>query len=190
MTDDEWGIIEGVLEECWAREWTERTGSAYRLLLDEFSFPAVLEALKHLGVGDFRPSAGTLRARLLADPGRPTWAEVMQAVFGRRGILDHRTERECLETAEAEFHPFIAGFVSTKGVETLKMLGIYDDDWGQARQEQLRKEWVAYEEIAKEREQRGLPLVTGGRTKALGRMKPLALLGLDNERPELEAGDP
>lgn len=190
MTDDEWEFVSGVLEECWPGEWTERTGPAYKFMLASYSFAAVSAALKAWAASGktFRPSASDLLSKLHSDPGEPTWTEAFAAIFGRRGVLSKRDERECLAFAYAEFHPFIAAFVDSKGVGELKMLGIYDDEWGSARREQLRKEWEAFSEVAKERAARGLPLVTGGKTGGLQRMSPLAELGIAPP-PELEAAD-
>lgn len=180
MTEsEEWVLVEGILEECWPGEWTVRTGKAYRLMLGEYEPGVVVAALRRIAKagGRFRPSASEIMGALELDPGRPTWPEVLEALFGRRGILGHREEADCVAAAR-EFHPFIEAFAVTAGIRNLQLMGIYDEKYGQARQEMLRKEWVAFEEVAVERAARGVPLVTGGRTRELRGLQPLAALGL------------
>lgn len=185
MTDEEWDLIEGVLEECWPGDWNERTGPSYRLLLDDYPAASVVGALrKHVAAGPkYRPSASELGGALNEDPGIPTWTEVEEALLGPRGIL--RTGRELPEGS----HEVLVAFVGAAGRERLGQRPFDDPQWGEVERRRLREDWDRFAERAEERRVHGLALASvGAPSGELRRLRPLAALGFDELRELTEGG--
>lgn len=186
MEDREWDLIEGVLEECWPGQWTERTGPAYRLLLDGYPAEVVVASLrKYAAVGSkFRPSASELVGGLTEDPGVPTWTEVEEALLGRAGIL--RNGREL----PGESHEYLVAFVAATGRERLGQRPFDDPEWGEVERRRLREDWERFAERAEERRAHGSALASiGAPSGELTRLRPLAALGIDGRLALPEAAD-
>lgn len=208
MEDREWTLIAGVLEECWPGEWTERTGPAYRLLLDTYSPEAVVTALRKIALRPAtfkrRPSAQDILSTLEEDPDRPTF-EMMLEGLGRvlraRPVkrvfyaeeeedrlvsaeeMKRRAVREASGLAAGKEHPLVASFILTR-LDRLALLQLEDPDYGELRRKELREEW---DRFVGAREGRERHLLAGGRRGELGRLEPLKAIGA--VRPELEAGE-
>lgn len=186
MDDNEWVVIAGVLEQCWAREWVDATGPMYRLVLDDFPAVPVLEAIKAIaGTGQkFRPSVGEIVGYLIKDVSELTWAEVESSIFGKRGVLwRHKRHGSAAVIAAAEdIHPFLGAFVSTQGVQRLSEMNVDDPDHGGAILGHLHKVWDEFVLGCRDRQQRGLPLPEGGREGRRGLPGRINALGLIPER--------
>lgn len=187
MTDDEWEVIAGVLEECWPGEWTERTGPAYRMMLDSYPAEQVAAALRvWTRRGEkWRPSAGELVGLLTEDAEAPTWAEAFAAIFNVGGIISRWQRHGWSHGTRTEYHELIEAFVEAQGVARLAMIPVNDETWGEKRRADLGREWEEFLDRARSRQERGLPLLTGGRPAG-----ELRRLGEGSVRGALESGNP
>lgn len=203
IAPDEWDTLCLLIEEGWPGEFTDASAVAWRLLLDDYDAAQVLMALKALVArgGTFRPSVAELVAQIVQDPDEPTFAEMIQSIFGPGGVLAARTavrkpwweagERErlndeaALERA-AGMHRLIAGFVRDQGLAGLRRLHVDNAEWGAARRKQLANAWEEFCDRAKTRDIAAL--VSGPRRGRLGRFDPLRALpavGLVHDREAL-----
>ena len=182
MRDDAWQAICLLLENGWPGEFDDAARGAYRVLLDGHEPEQILAALKVLvrRGARFRPSAGEIVAELVADPGRPTWGEAYQLLFGQRGLLSVRPEAACLRRAD-ERHPLLAAFIRQEGYDRLRMLAVHDPDWGERTRRDLGAAWEAMGNRADHRLARGLELDAIGRPRQLGPRRPDYLRALPEE---------
>lgn len=186
MTDDEWNIACGVLKEGWPGDWSAATGPALKVMLGSEDGQAVLAALHKIARQPgrrFRPSVSEILGELSSDPGLPTWPEVHRAIFGG-GINPSLGEHEGVAAADV-IHPALGMFVALKGWRNLMLLEIADPRFGPVRLRDLENQWRDHVERHQEREAHGAALSAVGRRGTLGKLEPLAALGLG--RPEIEA---
>ena len=197
MNDKEWAAVESLLEHGWPGAFDAAAGNAYRVLLADIEPARILAALKVLVQrgGTFRPSAAEIVAAATADPGRPTFDEVFAALFGplpgHRPILGVRGgEPAALEQAD-ELHPFVGAFVRAQGYDRLRLLEVFDPEYGPLRRRELAEAWARHTEACDERIRTGRALDAAGRAaRQIGprKLDPLGLLGLD--RRQLPEGSP
>lgn len=188
MEQREWELIEGVLEECWPGEWTERTGPAYRLMLEGYDPAALVAALRALAARGqrFRPSAGDIIGALERDSGVPSWTEVFREVWGPRGVTSAADEAAALRRAES-VHPLVEGYVRLRGWDRLRRLAVDHEVWGEKIRREEEAEWSRFVERALERDAAEYGRLGPGRERAgLRRVDPLAAIG---ERRELSGGE-
>lgn len=201
-TRDEWDSFVHLLAEAWHGEFTDETADAWRLLLGDLDPRHALATLRRLldEGRPHRPSVSEFRAAVRADPGRPTFGEAFQLLYGPRGILrarpakqvygdageQRRAEAEAAVERAAELHPLVGGFVRAEGLQRLRLLGVDDPDWGGARRRDLERAWDGYVQANEGREVAALTAGTG--REGLRRLDPLA--GLDPPQVrELPEGD-
>lgn len=188
MSADEWAIVEETLMMAFPdterNQWDPaRSMRAYRVILGGVTPGAVLIALRKIALengGKWRPSAGEILHVLGEDPERPTFEDMLAALKAAckypRGVRrDARAERE---------HPLVAGFLLPR-LERLAMLRIEDDEYGELRRRDLRREWDSWCEAQEGRERH---VLAGGRRNELGRLDPLRALGIRPVAGELEQG--
>lgn len=152
------------------------------------SAEGVLIAIRTWPAGtDFPPSAPNLAAAARRDPNAPTFAEMLELVYGRGGVLRARpaqrvfageAERErawraaALERA-ALMHPLVTGFVASQGVARLRMLPLDDPDYGPIRRKELAAEWA---EFVERNEGREVAALVAGRRGEMGAFDPARAL--------------
>lgn len=191
MEDRAWTLIEAVLEECFSsrRPWSERTSGSYRLMLDAYEPEAVTLALRKIAAGGqkYRPSAGDIIAAIEEDPGVPTFEELYRRLFASPGGILSKRPDQCVLEAAALVHPFVAVFVEEQGIQRLRTLPIYDEDYGELRLKELREAWDRLVARQGDRLRHGLALAAGGH-KQLGRLEPLSLIAGGGRLIQLELG--
>lgn len=205
-TEVEWEAFATLLEEAWPGEFDDSAREVYRLLLGDLEPVPAGEALKRLLYSGqrFRPSVAELLAALRDDPGRPTFEEAVLLIFGGAGccgILDARpaqrvfyddeeglepwrsaaqkkraAERDAIDQACRAAHPLIGGFVLRQGIDRLRLMPLDDPDHGHFRRRELREAWDAHVGAFDGRETAAL--AAGGRRGELGRLDPVAALGV------------
>lgn len=148
----------------------------------------------------FPPSAPELAglARRSEAP-RILWAEAYQLLYGRGGVFRARpkynggwrdnelqvaTDKLQLERAE-ELSPLLGAFVRSTGLRRLRTIELDDPEYGALRLKELEAEWDRFCEV---NEDRDIAQIVAPRRGSMGRVDPLAALGLG--RREIEAGDP
>jgi hypothetical protein len=210
-TAREWSGFVAVLQRGFAARdpFTDADANVYRLMLDDVDPAAASRVLKEIGLEGqaLRPKPGDILGRLRRDPGRPSFDEACELIFGPGGVLAaqpppgpvHRaiaTGGYPDQTAEAKarrdaaldrakgFHPLIAQFVIRQGLDRLRQLPIHDRDYGELRRAELKKSWEAHVEAFDNRDVAARALPAGERRGALERFNPLAAL---NARPDLLA---
>ena len=194
-------------QDCWrpvARallgSWPERVG-----LWGKEGVAAFIEELQARGVTTggalaairscdehqrFPPSAPELAALARRDPSAPTFAEAYAAIYGPRGVLRARPpyppggwsgselQAACDELAlqrAFERHPLLGAFIRAYGLARLRMLEVDDPDYGEIRRKELRSD---FEQYVAANEHREVAALVAGRRGSLGRLDPLAALGL------------
>lgn len=179
-TIDEWDAFAALLENGWPGEFSANAGQAYRVLLDPVSSRDALHALQKLVQtgGRFRPSAAEIAAAALADPGRPTWDEAFTVLFsGSSAVLRCRTEEGALERA-GNVHPYIESFLRVQGYDRLRMLEVFDPDFGEQRRHILGQAYDRHVQTCDDRVRTGRAL-NGSRGRGqLAQLNPLASLGI------------
>lgn len=134
----------------------------------------------------FAPAAADLVAafRARGQVAVPTFDEAFELTFGRGSRLLSRSA-----TAEDfdAVHPLVASWVKRSGIERLRVLPVFDPQYGELRRADLRRSWEAHVEAFEGRERVAAGLPPGDRERGLERMDPLATLGLD--RKQIGAGD-
>jgi len=191
IDEDDWDALALIIEEAWPGEFDDRTSAVWRMLLADFSVDEVsagIRARLYRG-GTFRPSVAELVAEIRRDPGKPTFDEACQLIFGRHGILRARTdvrkgrwepgERQRLNDEAAlrragELHPLVGAFVRTQGLDRLRRLQLSDDEYGEARRKQLADRWDEFVDASNHRD---VAMLTAGRRgERLRRLDPLLSL--------------
>lgn len=207
-TEEEWAMFFDLLDNGWPGDLDEGAAAAYRVLLDRTEPPEVIEALNQLlhSGARFRPSAAEILGARRRDPGRPTFEEAYQSIFGPGGVLRARPGvRRYLDSAERKrmydeaaltraerLHPLIGGFVVRQGLDRLRQMpvdapgtadGPGEGHW--ARKE-LREAWDRHVDASDGRE---LAVLASGGRLGLRQLDPLAALGgRDLSAPALPAG--
>lgn len=196
MPEHDWKPVANALLGSWPSQvasWGREVLAAYLAELEARSVtPAqALVAIRACPADQtFPPSAPEMAALARRDPGRPTFAEMCVLVFGPHGVLRARTpvrkgswddgERDRLD-AEAmweraqSMHPLIARFIRDQGLDQLRRLNLDDQDWGQARRQQLQHSWDGFVDAYEGRE---VAAIAAGRRGGLGRLDPLEALGM------------
>lgn len=206
-TDEQWAMFFDLLDNGWPGELDEGAAAAYQVLLDRTEPAEVIEALHQLlhAGARFRPSAAEILGARRRDPGRPTFEEAYQLIFGSGGVLRARpavrryldeAERkrmydEAADTRAATMHPLIGAFIARQGLDRLRHMpvdatatadGPGEGHW--ARKE-LREAWDRHVEASDGRE---LAVLASGGRLGLRQLDPLAALGGHNTAPALPAG--
>lgn len=205
-TSDEWDTFVHLLASAWHGHLDDETAAAWRLLLDGLALEEAVATLRRLLADGrpHRPSVSEFLAAARADPGRPTFAEAYQLIFGPRGILrarpagrqafadageQRRAETEAAVARAAELHPLVGGFVRSQGLPLLRRLPIDDPEWGHKHRGDLERAWGAFVAAHDGREVAALAAGTG--REGLRQLDPLA--GLDppqvRELPEGNEGE-
>jgi hypothetical protein len=209
-TEAQWATLFDLLDNGWPGELEPKQADAYRVLLDRSDPARVWEAVNALAhAGDhhrFRPTPVEILGAVRRDPGRPTFEEAFQSIFGPRGVLRARPMvRRYLDEAErkrmhdeaaltraATLHPLIGGFVARQGLDRLRHMpvdapgttdGPGEGHW--ARKE-LREAWDRHVDASDGRE---LAVLASGGRLGLRQLDPLAALGgRPTSAPALPAG--
>jgi hypothetical protein len=196
ISQPEWETLCLLIEEAWPGEFDDHTAKAWRVLLDDFEAGQVLAAVKAcIARGSrFRPAVSELVAEIRRDPGKPTSAEALTAIYGRGGVLKARTqirkpswdagERDQLNDEAAweragELHPLIGALSRTQGLGRLRSLNLEDEEWGEARRKRLADAW---EEFVDANETRDVAALVAGCRDELGRFDPLRALAAGGTR--------
>lgn len=196
--DDQWRVFCMLVEQGWHGDFSEPERRAWRILLEDFEPDAVLTALK-LAVAegrDHRPSVSVIVGLIRKDPSLPTFEEMVRLVYGRRGVMSATPDtsyfsyedlaRARLDRAKT-MHPLVASFVLRIGLRRLGTLPLGDPKYGEANRLDLKRSWETHVETFDERT--AAQLAAGTSQQGLQQLDPLAVLGLDHHRPQLEAGE-
>lgn len=196
--DDEWGAFCLLLEEGWPGDFDDRTQRAWRVLLDRHDPQEVIAAVQHIVAEGhtFRPSVSEVVAAIRRDPTKPAFAEVIQLIYGRGGILrarptvtrwatDHERrhlEEEAAWSRATELHPLVAAFARAQGLERLRRMNLDDPDWGDKRRADLQREW---DDFAGRTDDRQAAALAAGQPPRAGlrQFDPLAALGVGEQTP-------
>lgn len=187
MTIDEWGTLALLIEEWWPGEFTDAKEQAWRIGLADYDSEQVFAALKVLLArgGKFR-ELPEIVAQILSDPSRPTFEEAFALIYEPRGILWGRSDTRAKEFALAQVHPLVASFAIRYGISRLRMLEVDHDEFGALKRKELRDAWDRHVEAC---EGRDVAALMAPRGKSLGRLDPLAVLGVPQSRPQIGAGE-
>lgn len=207
-TQQEWGRFFDLLDKGWPGHLEPGADRAYQVLLDGTDPDDVVFALRrllHQGAR-FRPSAAEILGARRVDPGRPTFEEAFQSIFGPKGVLRARPAvRRYLDEAERkrmydeaamtrakELHPLIGGFVVRQGLDRLRHLpvdapgGSDGPGEGHWARKELREAWDRHVDASDGRE---LAVLASGGRLGLRQLDPLAALDAQSTpAPALPAG--
>lgn len=193
MTRDEFRSAAFLLGGGWPGEFTANDEDAYYFLLSDFEIAQIMQALKALRGSKFRPSASEIANVLTIERSdTPTFDEMVELVFGRRGVLNAQPPPRglwvgdsrrvamdaCAAERLAELHPLIGSFVHQWTLGRLRRLDL-ESDW---HRKELREGWATHCEAMKGRD---LAAVAAGRTSGgLRRLNtgPVAALPTTTER--------
>lgn len=129
----------------------------------------------------YAPGAADLVAafRRTNDLSTPTFDEAFQLVFGQGSrLLSRNVTQADLDAA----HPMVASWVVRSGIERLRMLPVFDPQYGELRRADLRRSWEAHVEAMGERAQAAAMLPPADRERGLAKMDPLAALGIEPQK--------
>ena len=187
MTIDEWSRLHALRASLWG----EHRAPVPSLDILRMSLPVVAgidfeAAARWLAEaatdGDaFVPSAADLAAAFKTsdDQLMPTFDEAFELVFGQRSRV--------LRGDFAGVPEVVASWASRAGLDRLRVLPVFDPQYGELRRADLRRSWEAHVEAWRERRLAVRALPSGDRPAGLKRLDPLAALGLDGQR-QLGAG--
>jgi hypothetical protein len=202
-TDLDWQAFAALMRRAWPGEFSDDDRRVYRLLLDDVEPPDAIAALRRLlHAGQrFRPSVAELLEAIRVDPSRPTFDEVLQLIYGSRGILAARPERSTFDDAgarqrayneaalrrAADIHPLVASFVQRHGIQRLRELPLHDPNYGEVRRRDLEAAWERHVEAFDGRDVAQLA-AGGSHRPELRRLDPLAVLRTAAPAAELAPG--
>lgn len=205
---EEWDTFCGLLEEAWPGDFDEHTAQAWRVLLDPVAPPAAIEGLRRLLLEGhrFRPSVSQVLEAARRDPSRPGFDEMLELVYGRTGVIrtgslaergrfkDDGEKRAAFRDAAIararELHPLVGRFVAVQGLDRLRTLPLEDPQWGTKHRADLERAWKDHVETWDGREVAILAAGPDRQHLGVRRFDPLAALGFDRDRPQLEQGTP
>lgn len=146
---------------------------------------------------DYPPSVATVSALALSDPSSPTFDEAMQVIahvlkartqvskawweYGERDELN----RQAMMERAAGVHPLVQAFIRAQGLDRLRTLDLADEEYGQARRQQLRAAWEAFAEAHAGRE---VAALVSGRRGELGSFDPLSAFNVPFAPKQLGSG--
>lgn len=196
MTADEWESLCLIISAGWPGDFTDSDAMAWRVLLDDYTAPQVLTAVKALVAkgGQFRPSVAEVVAEVRRDPSKPTAAEMVRLIFGSQGVLaartterkgrweagerDRKDEQAMLDRA-FELHPLLGAFVRSQGLRRLRGMDL-EGDYGAAQRKLLEDAWREFTEAHEGRE---VAQLVAPRRDGMRALDPLA--GLSRSQPVL-----
>jgi hypothetical protein len=198
MSEATWQAVGRALLGSWPERvttWGKNGIAAYveELQARGVTPDAALVAIRLCPAGQaFPPSAPQLAGLTRRDPGRPTWPEAYQLIYGPRGVLRARPpyppggwNGNELEVAQDElamerafaFHPLLGAFIRSQGLKRLRLLEVDDPEYGELRRRELGEDWDRFAEANEGREVASLVAGRSGDGR-LTRLDPLAALGM------------
>lgn len=95
ISDSDWDVLCALLHEGWPGDFDDETATVWRMMLADFDADQVGRGVTaHMARGgSFRPSVSELVGEIRRDPGKPTFAQVVEAIFGPDGVLSPMTSR-------------------------------------------------------------------------------------------------
>jgi hypothetical protein len=199
VKDDEWASCCFFVDQAFKGDFDEDKRDAYRFFLDGLDPELMMAALRALVEDgeEWLPAAGRIlkRARSLQEPPVPGWAEVYPALVqatdvGGRTYTDGEAEKTAKAVAwlDEYKHRVIARFYETQGWARLARTGFDDQDYGALRENDLRRQWEEFVDVARQRLVQGRALEPSAARGEIGpsRLDQAALMRSLQPRPEIE----
>lgn len=183
LTDNDWNRLFALLDAGWPGELSADQAAAYKALLDGIEPDYILAGLRRLlhAGARFRPTAAEILGEARQDASAPTFDEMVELVFGRRGVLNAQppprglwigeSRRVACDAAAAErmseMHPLIGSFVHRMTFGRLRRLDL-ENEW---HRKELREGWATHCAAMEGREVAAL--ASGSGREGLRRLDPM-----------------